>query len=798
MAFKPPKVYHFLFKKYPRASLLVFVLFCLIYWFSLPNPLFQDPYSFVLQDQTGELLGAKIAEDGQWRFPSGDSIPEKFKTALIEFEDRRFYSHPGIDPIGLARAIVQNIRAGAIISGGSTISMQTIRLARKPKSRNLWQKLIELVLATRLELAYSKEEILNYYTAHAPFGGNVVGLESACWRYYGKGPHLLSWAEAATLAVLPNSPGLIHPGRNRDALEAKRNRLLDRLWKAGKLDSLTCQLAKLERLPEKPIPLPRLAPHLLERAKLENPQQPRFTSTLDQSLQSRVNPILNRHQAILSRKEIHNLAAIIIEVETGAVRSYVGNIIGAGEAHGEQVDVIKAPRSTGSILKPILYALMLQEGSLLPNMLIPDIPSQMGGYRPKNYNEAYDGLVPAQKSLIRSLNVPFVHLLSQYGLEKFHHELQALELKHIQQAPGYYGLPLILGGAEASLFEISSIYASMARTLNHFYDQNGEYALEDFRQASYHKQAIHPKHKTIQKTPPRLSAAAIWFTFEAMKNLERPNTEGEWQYFQSSQDIAWKTGTSFGFRDAWAVGLNRDYVIGVWAGNGDGEGRPGLVGVEAAAPVLFELFDLLPSTHWFDPPYDEMIELPRCKQSGFRIGPYCPADTAWAPLTAQNVPPCPFHQLVHLDEQMEWQVSSDCETPSKIKHIPWFLLPPTEEYYYKSKNPSYKTLPPWRIDCRSSKDEVVGRSMQLIYPRYPSQIYVPIDLDGELSRTVFRLAHRNPETIVHWHLDNEYIKSTQTFHTLEIAPKEGHHKLTLVDEHGNRLEQNFEIIQKGK
>lgn len=795
------KISNFLFRQHLRKTLLVLSLLLLAYWFCLPKPLFKVPYSLVLEDRSGELLGARIAADGQWRFPQNDSLPEKFIASIIEFEDKRFFSHPGIDAIGLVRAMRQNLQAGEIVSGGSTITMQTMRLARNAGSRSLYQKIVEMIMATRLELTYSKNEILSLYAAHAPFGGNVVGLEAASWRYFSKSPHLLSWAEAAMLAVLPNSPGLIHPGRNRDALMAKRNRLLDRLLMEGVLDSLSCELAKSEALPEKPHPLPRLAPYLLDRAYLDkklqnNAQQARLKTSVDKALQQQLTELMQRQQGLLARKQIHNLAAIIIEVETGEILAYGGNVRGAGEAHGEQVDIIPARRSTGSLLKPILYALLLQEGQLLPNTFVPDIPSQMGGYRPENFNKEYDGVVTVQKALIRSLNVPFVHLLQQYGLEKFHHELKQMGFQMIDQAPDHYGLPLILGGAESSLLEITSAYASMARTLGHFNNWDGEYAQNDFHNASYIRNEHVEKPKSLLQHPPRLSASAIWFAFDAMKNLERPNSEGEWEYFQSSQSIAWKTGTSFGFRDAWAIGVNPRYVVGVWAGNADGEGRPGLVGVQAAAPLLFDIFNRLPSSEWFYPPYDEMIELPVCKNSGFRKGPHCPADTIGVPTSGTEVKVCPYHFLIHLDSSLSWQVNSDCETPDQIQHQPWFILPPAEAYYYKNKDPGYQDPPRWRNDCKARKNDVAGSDMQLIYPKYPTRIYVPVDLNGQRSKTVFQLAHRNPDATVHWHLDETFLGTTHTFHTFELDADIGPHLLTLVDENGNRLEQKFEIIGK--
>ena len=793
---KLTSAYHFLFRKHRKKTLFAFGLLLIAYWACLPSPLFKDPYCLVLEDKDGSLLGARIASDGQWRFPGTDSLPSKYIEALIEFEDKRFFSHPGVDIIGLGRAISQNVKAGRIVSGGSTISMQTIRLARKNRRRNLYQKLVELVLATRLELGYSKQEILNLYSAHAPFGGNVVGLEAASWRYFGKSPKFLSWAEAAVLAVLPNSPALIHPGRNRTALKNKRNRLLDRLHAKGLIDALSCELAKEEELPEKPKALPRLAPHLLDRVGIEQKKEGRIRSTIDHSLQSQSTALLRRQQYVLAGKEIHNLAAIIIEIETGEIRAYVGNVLGAGAQHGEQVDVIRAARSSGSILKPLLYALMLQEGQLLPESLIPDIPLQLLDYRPENFNRKHDGVVSAKKALSRSLNVPMVKMLQNYSVEKFHSQLNKLGLSTLQEPPNHYGLPLILGGAEVKLEEITNVYACMARSLNHYVELNGFYNKADFRPSTYILQQEEQKKAILLKEAPRIGAAASWLTFEAMQQVERPNSLGEWELFRSSQRIAWKTGTSFGFRDAWALGVNSKYAIGVWVGNADGEGRPGLVGVKAAGPVLFELFDLLPSSSWFIPPYDDMIQLAVCKDSGYRNSALCPVDTIWAPATGVEAKTCPYHQMIHLDETRSWQVNSECEAPANMQHEAWLVLPPVEEYYYKQRDPSYKELPPWRDDCISKVDPKSAKAMQLIYPSEETKIYVPVDLDGSMSKTVFSLAHRSPETLVYWHIDNEYLGSTKTFHNMELQPKEGPHVLVLVDENGNRLEQRFEIIGK--
>lgn len=795
-----------LIRRKPRLSAAVGIL--LIVWlFCLPRPLFDKPVSVVVEDRDGQLLGARIAADGQWRFPPADTVPEKYTTCVVAFEDKRFWWHPGVDPIGLARSLWLNLQRGRIVSGGSTLTMQAIRLMRNNPPRTIWQKTVEIFMATRLELTYSKREILGLYTSNAPFGGNVVGLEAASWRYFGKSPALLTWAESATLAVLPNSPGLIHPGRNRNALLEKRNRLLEKLRDKGRLSAVECELSKEEPLPDQPLPLPQLAPHLLDRLtadgrrwtvdggrRTENGS--RFRTTIDGRLQQRILEILARRQAIYSGNGVHNLAAVILDVPSGEVLAYVGNVSGAGKEHGESVDVIAAARSTGSILKPYLYALALESGDIMPRSLLRDVPTQLGSYRPENFHENYDGAVPANRALIRSLNVPFVLLLQQYGLEKFHFNLQRLGLTTLHRPPEHYGLSIILGGAEANLLDITNVYACMARELGGFYNRSGRYATDDFRPPYFFPRPHSPRESTLTLHASVLSAGAIWQTFEAMREVERPNSAGEWELFQASRPIAWKTGTSYGFRDAWAAGVTPRYAVGIWVGNADGEGRPGLIGVETAAPVLFEIFEQLPDGGWFDPPYDDMTRAAVCRRSGFRAGQNCEADTIWIPESNLKAVACPWHQLLHLDASGRWQVSSDCESPAAMQHRAWFVLPPVEEFYFKNKNPWYVPPPPFRADCIASPAAQHSAPLQLIYPKHPTQIYVPVDLDGKLSSTVFQAAHRVAEMEIYWHLDGVYLGSTKTFHQMALQPPVGKHTLTLVDRDGYRLEQAFEIIGK--
>lgn len=787
-----PSIITFLKSKKGIVSILIFLLF-IWYCFCLPNPLFKSKTSTVLESKTGELLAAKIADDGQWRFPLTEKLPQKFIDCIIQFEDRGYYTHWGISPSAIARATKQNIEAKRTVSGGSTITMQVIRMSRKGQKRTFFEKFIEIILATRLEFSFTKKEILALYASNAPFGSNVVGIDAASWRYFGREPSKLSWAEAATLAVLPNAPSLIYPGKNQERLLKKRNRLLDQLYVAKKIDKETCELSKQEPLPGKPHAIPQIAPHLLQRSAKEGFSGQRIISTIDGHLQERVNTIVENHHKILRGNEIHNACAIVLDVNTGNVLAYVGNTSNKGKPEYEgDVDIISAPRSTGSILKPFLFANMLNDGELLSTTLVPDIPTQIAGYAPQNYNQTFDGAVPAKRALARSLNIPAVRMLQNYGTEKFNYNLKKLGMTTLTKSPDHYGLSIILGGAEGKLWDITGMYASMARTLNHYTVYNGKYNKNDF----------HPPFYTLQeeKSPELenttiIDAASIYFTFEAMVEVARPDEDAGWKQYTSSTKVAWKTGTSFGYRDGWAIGITPKYVVGVWVGNADGEGRPGLVGLQTAAPILFDIFSVLKSSKWFTPPYDEMEKIKLCKQSGARATDICePTDTVWIQKNGLRTEPCKYHRLIHLDASETYRVNSNCEDVNKMKHISWFVLPPAMEWYYKSKNTTYKELPPLRSDC-----ETTGLSgMEIIYPKQFSKIYVPVEIDGTMGKTVFQVAHRKGNTIIYWHLDGVFLGTTQSNHQMGLNPDEGIHTLTLVDEEGESIIQQFEIVSKKK
>ena len=684
----------------------------------LPRNLFKGTvYSTVVESAEGELLGARIADDGQWRFPPSTEVPERFATALVQFEDKRFWWHPGVDLLAIGRAFKDNIKEGHTVSGGSTITMQVIRLSRG-KERTIWQKVIEAVQATRLELRYSKKKILALYASHAPFGGNVVGLEAAAWRYFGRPADELSWAESATLAILPNSPASMHPGKNRDALKEKRDRLLERLCKKGYIDRETLEASLEEPLPEVPLQLPSYARHYVEHCT----KGQKTRTGIKITLQKAVEEVCDRRSDDLSEEGIADMAAVVIDNSTGDIIAYVGNTSKDRKRPGVDVDVASSPRSTGSILKPVIFKAALEEGTILPATLLPDIPVNLSGFAPQNFDHQFYGAVHANNALARSLNIPAVFLLQEYGVPRFLERLQNCNISTLENDASHYGLSLILGGGECRLDEVTKMYSKMAVEAS--------------------------------------ESLSAWYTMDALKEVNRPD-ELDWRLIRSVRKAAWKTGTSYGFRDAWAVGMTPHYTIGVWAGNAEGQGVAGLTGARAAGPVMFDILNLLPAeSSWFEMPSKDGEYVKICKDIGHLAGPDCTdTEDMLIPKAGLETEPCPYHKTGE------------------------FVLPPAMEWYYRPHHPEYK-----------GATHNTTSAIAFIYPSNGSTIQLPRQLSGEIEGAVFRAAHHNPEIKIWWHLDGSYIGETQLIHEMRLSPEKGKHVLTIVDENGETASIRFNIL----
>ncbi|HHC73497.1 MAG TPA: penicillin-binding protein 1C, partial [Thiothrix sp.] len=588
-------------------------------------------------------------------------------------------------------------------------------------------------------------------------------------------------------------------------LLAKRNALLKRLFEQQIIDRLTYELAQQEPLPQKPHPLPRLAPHLLDSLQKYYPAQ-RFHSTLDYALQQRLNTIAQHYAEQLKLADIHNLAILVLDNQDFSTLAYIANApqkqaqraASTKTQHGLAIDLIRRVRSTGSTLKPFLFATMLQQGELLPDMLVSDVPVHYAGFMPKNYDRQYRGAVTAKQALAQSLNIPAVNLLSQYGVARFQAFLTKMGISSLHRSAQDYGLSLILGGAEASLWELTEAYANLAHLA-----QMSAHPPSKIQHSYYQQARLLQQDEAQTQRNRELDPATAWMTLQMLLNVARPGDAGHWQKFSSSQQIAWKTGTSFGQRDAWAIGTTPQHTIGVWVGNANGEGRAGLTGTQVAAPLLLQAFNALsdryssrqnPREVTFIKPKNAFKVIQVCKKDGYLSNGLCDSQAYSIPKSVNFTRLTPHHLRIHLDASGQYQVHSGCESPHQMQHQTRFVLPPAQAYYYQQYHADYQALPPYRADCQ--QHQTGDQRFSIIYPAPQAQVYLPTELDGRAGNVVFRALAQPSEQRLYWHIDQRFIGTTETFHQQALHLSKGKHRLTIVDETGQQQSRVFHVLSE--
>lgn len=550
---------------------------------------FEKRYSKVLFDKNEQILSAFINDSEQWHLEA-HKVPQKLKIAAIEYEDKRFYSHFGVDFRALFRAFLGNLR-GDKRSGASTISMQVVKLYEQ-NERTYLNKFGEIIKALKLEFALEKDEILRLYLNNAPYGGNLVGFSSAILFYFDKNPKDLSWSEAALLAVLPNAPGLMNLEKNKIKLKAKRDALLQKLCEKGYFDKDILTLALAEPLPSFK-PRRNLAPHLALR--LLNDTQKQAVSSIDKNLQSKFEQKAKEFSANLARQGIANVAVLLADTKTRKVLAYVGSQDFYDEANLGQVNGVVAKRSVGSTLKPILFALAIDDGLICTNSLLLDVPTFFSNFSPQNANKKYYGLIRASEALQKSLNVPFVSLLQSYGYERFFYEIKDF-VGFDDDDYSKYGLSFILGTKEMSLEELTKLYLGLANY--------GELAGISYL-----------RDENLSVKAQMFSKGSAYLTLETMRELKRVGVE---EFNQKDKIVSWKTGTSYGRKDAWALGATPRYTLGVWVGNFTGEANANLYGVSVAGELFFELLGLLDDTNEEFRASDDLMTLKIDSATGYR------------------------------------------------------------------------------------------------------------------------------------------------------------------------------------
>ncbi len=766
-------------KKYLNLYGPVFIL-VLIYliWIYRPVHIFQCDYSTLVFDQENRLIRAFLSSDEQYRFPMEEMVlPDKYVKSLILFEDKRFYRHPGFDVKAIVNAAFINIKSGSVKRGGSTITMQVARLA-KPKPRTVLNKLLECAQAFRYSVHVSKNDILKYYAAHVPMGSNIVGISAASYCYYNKPLSELTWAEAALFVVLPNSPGLLNLEKGREQLFNKRNTLLLKLFNTNIIDKTDYLIACDEPLPTGTKKLPFLAPHFTEFVKQNESTQDLIHTTLDLDVQAIAEQMMDANYNWLSSMGIKNAALLIAETGSGNVSAYVGSHDFFDNDNQGQVDGVISSRSTGSLLKPFLAANVLDRGPFTIQSVLKDVPTFYGTFAPQNATKTFHGLVTIEEMLVKSLNVPAVRLLNQYGINDFYFFLQQAGFKHLFRSPDGYGLSLILGGAEASLWELLQLYVELGNMGKH----------------------VPVTYKNNQATEGDLqlySKGSSWQILETLKYLQRPGSEYYWQRFNDQVPVAWKTGTSYGQKDGWAIGVNKQWTIGVWVGNFTGEGNASISGASCAAPMMFDLFNALTDPQkeiWFDKPKDDLVLIECCKQSGYPAGPDC-SETVLIERPKNSYIPgyCPFHQQYIVDEKNGDAVCSLCWHNKQTTSVNLYVVPPLVKEVLEKQGVHCDEIPNHARNCPVQQNIT---NLELIYPLSGIKILVPRDFDGKLEKIVFSAKHHNPSSRIFWYLDGKYLRETQDIHNFPVSLDPGIHQLTVQDQDGFKETITFQVFQK--
>jgi penicillin-binding protein 1C len=703
-------------------------------------------WSAVVEYRDGTPAYVFLAPDDKWRLRVElDRVDPSYVRALVALEDKRFWSHHGVDPVAIARAAWSDVIAHRRVSGGSTLSMQLARLY-EPRPRTIPSKLLDMFRAVQLDVRMSKRAILEEYLARAPFGENVEGVESAAWAYFGHGAQHLSPLEIATLLAVPQGPSHFAPSpANAERLRARRDAILHKLIEAGVFGDADARaaLADTAQVPTHLRPMPREAPHAAFWLRLHHPGDARIRSTLDAGAQAVAEKQVALRASELRTKGIYNAAVVVVDHHTREVVALVGSLDWHEGNHGSTLPMFDKPRSPGSTLKPLLYALAIDRGLALPDYLVPDVPSQYGTYRPKNFDGDWSGLVRLKDALARSLNQPFIDLLQQLGVEPFVAELPRLGVQHLE--PGDYGLSMIVGGVELTPLELAGIYATLA--------EDGTYV------------PLRVLADAPRATPriPIVGAGAAYLTRDALSQRDRPDFPHR-RDITVPPDIHWKTGTSFGFRDAWAVGSGPSYTAVVWTGNVDNRPSTDLVGSEAAGPLLFDVLESIDRTHATAPRPDDLTEVEVCAYSGHIPGDGCTDRMkVLAPVHAVPTAPCPYH------------VTCDGK--------PYTVLPSAVTAWLTERNRAVPEPPP----CNAA----VAEAPRILTPT-EGQVVVLLPGVPPKNQAIPLTASTRAATVT-WFVDGALIGTAPAAQKLYWTPAPGTHDVVVADEVGRKTHRQLEV-----
>ncbi|MEJ6469609.1 penicillin-binding protein 1C [Fusobacterium nucleatum] len=730
--------------------ILLFIYLIKVYITYDPKKLVEEiNYSKVVLDRKGEILSVFLNSEEEFHIKYDGEVPETLKTAVINYEDKKFYSHSGVDYPRILKSFFNNM-TGRKKMGASTISMQVVKLL-EPKKRTYFNKLVEVVKAYKLESEFSKEEILKIYLNNVPYGSNIVGYSGAIKMYFNKEVKDLSYAEATLLAVLPNSPGILNLKKNNDKLETKRNRLLKTLLDRKLIDERQYKFSLLEKFPNKIYYYEKKAPQFSIFLKNRYPEKI-IKSTLDYNLQKKLEKIVHDYSNAMKDVGINNAAVLVVNNKTKEVLAYVASQDFYDKRNNGEIDGLQAKRSPASLLKPFLFALSIDDGLIVPDSIYPDVPIYFGNFYPKNSSNTFTGMVKIEEALIKSLNIPFVKLLSDYGVDRFYYFLENND-NYPEDRFDKYGLSLILGTREMRPVDIGKLYIGLA---NYGKVSNLKYTLTEDKPKEYQQ----------------FSRGASYLTLETLSRVVRPGNE---KLYSEQRPISWKTGTSYGMKDAWSVGVSPDYTVLVWLGNFNQKSIFSLSGVETAGNLLFKVFNIVDiNSKTFEKPTDDLKEIEIDEKTGYRKFYDVESKKVFYPKDAKLLRISPYYKKIFVDEN---DMEIDSRSPNFDKRKEKIVI----EYPIEVSNYFFLN------GVRENKN------VKIAYPVQNLNIFVPKDFDG-YKKVAMKLYNPNNE-YVYWYLDEDYVgysNEKEKFFELDI----GKHKLTIVTENGAREEVKFNINKR--
>lgn len=745
------------------------------------------PYSTVVTASDSTIIHAFLSRDDKWRmYAETAEITPALRDAILFKEDKYFFYHPGINPISLVRAMGRNLLTGRRTSGASTITMQVVRLL-EPRKRTYGNKLIEFFRALQLEIHLSKAEILQLYLNLLPYGSNIEGIKSASLIYFGKPPKLLSLAELTTLTIIPNRPSSLRLGLRNEQVRLERNRWLRRFGESNTFPTAAITDALVEPLTAHRRAAPQQMPQLALRLRREYRDTPIIHTTIRSAVQATAEQLVQNYVNRVRINNIHNAAVLIVDNQTMNVLAYVGSADFHNVFDGGQVDGVRAVRSPGSTLKPLLYGLAFDAGLITPKSKLNDVPTNFGSYEPENYDRRFNGPVTAEFALANSLNVPAVKLLRDVGTPTMISAMQKAGFATVRQQAKELGLSMILGGCGVTLEELTTLFAGFA---NKGEVKPVRYTAPQPTRRTAPKGEFHLR----QPTPPSgvgglLSPEAAFLVTNTLTQITRPDLPNNFDNSYHLPRIAWKTGTSYGRRDAWSIGYNQRFTIGVWVGNFSGVGVPELSGANTATPLLFQLFNALDYNSpkgWFRPPTggpDARLAMRQiCPESGEVPGDSCAAraiDYHIMGVSANRR--CNHQKMVFTDSVGRVSYCAHCLPERGAVRRSYPNLAPELMAYYAVKRIPYAAMPPHNPACErlfgigSEQNPLItspnNGSEYFIDPKNPVQIQLACQAANDVRA-------------VYWYVNDRLIRKATPTEGVFIKPRPGVLKISCADDRG--------------